>query len=437
MARIKLAYIGGGSTRAPGTMASLAHQGENFDGSEIVLIDLNEQRLELARTIAQQMMAARGLDISVTATTDRLAGLEDCDAVLTSFRPGGFEARVIDERIPLRHNVIGQETQGPGGFFMALRSIHAMRDILDDMARACPDAVIFNYTNPVNIVSQAVCDNTDVPIVSLCEGPIVYPEMLAEAVGLDPEQLDVESVGLNHGSWSVKHQYGDEPLIPILKDRWAEMSDDPGAADAMGGQERRMLQLSAAMDSVPSGYFQYYYFEQEILAEYHAKATTRAEDILAEVPGYWDHYHEQATSEDPQLDPKRSRGGIHELELALDCMDAVFNDKSETMTVNVPNNGSVTGFDDNVVVETMGHCDRQGVRPLNMPGLPTHVRGLVESLAYYQVAAADAAWNGNSHTAVQALASHPLVRSIETAKTMYAEMAQAHKAHLPPRLIPT
>ena len=95
---------------------------------------------------------------------------------------------MLDERIPLTHGVIGQETQGPGGFFMALRSIHVMRQILDDVAVACPGARIFNYTNPVNIVAQAVTDHSDVPFVSLCEGPIVYPEEAARAAGLDPEQ---------------------------------------------------------------------------------------------------------------------------------------------------------------------------------------------------------------------------------------------------------
>ncbi|HEV2581934.1 MAG TPA: hypothetical protein VGT44_13855, partial [Ktedonobacteraceae bacterium] len=88
MARIRLAYVGGGSTRAAGTMASFVHQGENFDGSEVVLIDLNEEHLRVVQTIAQKMARARGLDIVVTATTDRRAGLRDCDAVLTSFRPG-------------------------------------------------------------------------------------------------------------------------------------------------------------------------------------------------------------------------------------------------------------------------------------------------------------------------------------------------------------
>ncbi len=432
MARIKLAYLGGGSTRAAGTMASFAHQGENFDGSEIVLIDLDGSRLGLVQEMARRLMSARGLDIAVDATTDRRAGLDSCDAVLTSYRPGGFEARVLDERIPLSYGVIGQETQGPGGFLMALRSIAAMQEILADMDDVCPEAAVFNYTNPVNIVSQAVSDNADTTIVSLCEGPIVYPRMLAEALGLDPDKLDVASAGLNHGSWSVHHEYDGRPLLPLLRDAWDNRADLPQFA----GQIRRMLHLAATMDSVPSGYFQYYYFEQEILEEYRAKPTTRAEDILAEIPMYWAHYEEQAQQDDPQLDPTRSRGGIHELELALDCMDAVFNNRNEVMTVNVANEGSMNGFPDSLVVETLGRCDASGVRPLPMPDLPTHVRGLVESLAYYQQAAADAAWSGTFREAVQALASHPLVRSISVAEAMYADMAHAHREHLPDRLIP-
>src|ERR1044072_9070292 len=129
MARLKIAYIGGGSTRGAGTMASFIEQGENFAGSEIVLIDLDADRLELIRTPAGEMAPAKGPCITGSATTDRRAGLDGCDAVLTSYRPGGFEARVHDEKIPLAHGVIGQETQGPGGFFMALRSIHVMQGI--------------------------------------------------------------------------------------------------------------------------------------------------------------------------------------------------------------------------------------------------------------------------------------------------------------------
>ena len=432
MARLRIAYIGGGSTRAAGTMASLIEQGENFTGSEIVLIDLDRERLELIRRLAERMAASTGVELTVSATTDRRAGLDGCDALLTSFRPGGFAARVLDERIPLSHGLIGQETQGPGGFFMALRSIHVMKGILEDMAVACPDARIFNYTNPVNVVAQAVTDHSDVPFVSLCEGPIVFPQEIAEAAGLDPARLDVVSVGLNHGSWSVRHTYDGEDLMPLVQEAWTRRAGDP----ALKPQTRRMMRLASVMGALPSEYFQYYYFEREVLRELTNNETTRAEDILGCVPGYWEHYEEQAGREAPELDPGRSRGGINELELAIDCMDAVFNDRGETLPVNVPNHGSVPGFPDSLVVETLGRCDATGVRPLPMPGLPTHLRGLVEALGEYQQSAADAAWSGDARDAVRALAAHPLVRSVDLAEELYAEMADAHREHLPARLVP-
>ena len=432
MAALKIAYIGGGGTRAPGTIASFVAHGDAFAGTLIALVDLDDERLALVRKLAQRQAAARDVDITFEATTDRRRALADCDVVLTSYRPGGFEARHQDESIPLRHGVIGQETQGPGGFFMALRSIAVMRDILDDVAAACPGTRIFNYTNPVNIVAQAVADHSDVPIVSLCEGPIFYPEEVAKAAGLDPSRLDVASVGVNHASWTVRHQYDGEDVRPLIRAAWQRRADDP----ELVGEQRRLLRLAAAMDALPSAYFQYYYFEREVLAELQAKGTTRAEDILSWVPDYWRHYEEQATRDDPRLDPARSRGGIDELELAIECLDAVFNDTGETLPVNVPNAGSVPGFPDSLVVETLGRCDREGIHPLSMPGLPSHLQGLVEALAFYQQAAADAAWSGDAREAVQALSSHPLVRSIDLAEQLYAEMAQAHRAQLPERLVP-
>jgi len=433
MARIKIAYIGGGSTRAAGTMASFVAHAGSFEGSEVTLVDLDADRLELIRALAERMAASHGVDLTVTATTDRRAGLADCDAVLSSFRPGGFEARVLDERIPLAHGVIGQETQGPGGFFMALRSIHVMQQVLADVEAVCPRARIFNYTNPVNLVAQAWTDHSDVPFVSLCEGPIIYPEELAQAAGLDPARLDVASVGLNHASWTVRHAYDGQDVLPLLQAAWERLREDP----AFDGEERKMLRLATTMGALPSAYFQYYFFEREILADLQAKATTRAEDILGWVPGYWSHYEEQSTTDAPVLDPGRSRGGIDELELAIDCMAAVFDDTGETLPVNVPNRGTVPGFPDSLVVETLGRCDRAGVHPLPMPGLPTHLRGLVEALAEYQQAAADAAWSGTPRDAIRALASHPLVRSVDLAERIYLELADAHRDHLPERLIPT
>src|SRR2546421_745036 len=214
MARIKLAYIGGGSTRAAGTMASFIQQGENFDGSEVVLVDLNEERLGIVQTLAQKMARARDLDLTIRATTNRREGLQDCDAVLTSFRPGGFEARYLDESIPLKYGVIG----------------------------------------------------------------------------------------LNHGSWTVRHLYDGQDFIPLLRDAYERICRDPGIAPddlksitprldyaslvANARSDLRLLELACCMDSLPSHYFQYYYFKDEILAELQAKPTTRAQDIMASVPDY-------------------------------------------------------------------------------------------------------------------------------------------------------
>lgn len=431
MARIKLAYIGGGSSRAAGTMASFLQQGKDFNGSEVVLIDLDEERLKIVQTISQKIARARGLDITITMTTNRRTGLQGCDAVLTSYRSGGFEARYLDESIPLKHGVIGQETQGPGGFFMALRTIHVMCGIIEDMEAVCPRARLFNYTNPINLVSEAVTHHTSIPVVSLCEGPIIYNREYVELAGLDPAKLDAVAIGLNHGSWTTRHLYDGQDLIPLLQTAYERLVHEGQHTRA----DLRMLELACTMEALPNHYFQYYYFQEEILEELRAKPTTRAQDIMAQVEDYWAHYREQATRDVPVLDPARSRGGINELELAIDVMNAVYNDRGEVCYVNVPNNGAIQELPNDLVVELVGYVDRHGVTPLVQGHLPRHVRGLVQMLGEYQALAAEAAWSGTRKDAIRALASNPLVLSLARAQVIYDEMATALRAYLPERLL--
>lgn len=432
MAAIRLAYVGGGSTRAAGTMAGFIHNhGANFGGSEVVLIDLVPERLELIRRLSERMAAARALDLRFSATTDRRAGLTDVDAVLSSYRPGGFEARIQDERIPLRHGIIGQETQGPGGFFMALRSIHVLRAITDDLEAVAPRARIFNYTNPVNILADAASRHSPIPFTSFCEGTYDFPRELAVAAGLDPKKISARMVGLNHTTWSVEATYDGQDPIPLVEAAWEEMA----ARAEPASPARRLLKLAAVMGAIPATYLRYYYFRDEIVEELRAKPTTRAEDILAWTAGYWEHYAEQANSEDPQLDPGRSRGGIFELELALEAMDSLFNDLGKVLPVNTPNRGALPGFDDDLVVEIFARVDRAGVHPEPSPPLPGHVSGLIKMLAEYQRLTADAAWHGTRRDAVRALAAHPWVLSLDVAERLYDEMAAAHRAYLPERLL--
>jgi 6-phospho-beta-glucosidase len=315
---------------------------------------------------------------------------------------------------------------------MALRSIHVMQGVMADIERLAPRATLVNYTNPVNIVSEAVTHHSPIPTVSLCEGPLQFPAGVARNAGLDPARLDATLVGLNHTGWTVRHDYDGADVTPLIEaadvERRARPSDDRRAD--------RMLHLAATMGSLPSSYLYYYYFRDEALAEARSKATTRGEDILAEVDDYWRHYHEQAAADDPQLDPARSRGGILELELAVDVIDALINDTSAIWPVNVPNRGAaLPGFPEDLVVEVPGRVSAAGVEPIAVPPLPRQVRGLIEELGEYQALTAEAAWHGGRREAIQALASHPLVVSLSLAETLYDELAAAHRMHLPERLL--
>jgi len=432
MARIKLVYIGGGSTRAPGTVAALIVRGAAFAGSEVVLVDLDLDHLAIVERLARRMADARGLDLRISSTTDRIAGLRDADVVLASFRAGGFEARIVDERLPLRHGVVGQETQGPGGFFMALRSIAVFRYLVADIERVAPTAVLINYTNPVNIVSEAITHHSAIPTISLCEGPLIFPPGAVRSAGLDPSRLDAVLVGLNHTGWTVRQEYEGSDVIGRIREaadaRWRRPSASP--------RSDRLLRLAATMGSLPSPYLDYYYFREETLAEARAKPTTRAEDIVQATPDYWRHYEEQSRAPDPALDPDRSRGGILELELAIDVIDAIVNDRGTVWPVNVPNRGRpLPGFPEDLVVEVPATVGRAGAVPIAQPALPATVRGLIEALGAYQALTAEAAWSGRRRDAIAALTSHPLVGSLTLAERIYDDMAAAHRAYLPDRLL--
>ena len=217
----------------------------------------------------------------------------------------------------------------------------------------------------------------------------------------------------------------------MLAEGWERLRDD----DTLYKPTRRMLEMALAFDSMPSEYMQYYYFTDEVLAELQAKPTTRAQDIMAAVPDYWEHYREQAQQECPQIDPNRSRGGINELELAIDVMDAMANNRGELLPVNVPNQGTIPGLPDDLVVETLGFVDAAGIAPIALGPLPASPAALVKALGEYQALAAQAAWCGDRRAAIQALLANPLCRALPTVEAMYDEMAAAHREYLPERLL--
>ena len=336
--------------------------------------------------------------------------------MLTSFRPGGFEARYLDESIPLKHGVIGQETQGPGGFFMALRSIHVIKGIIEDMEAVCPGrAALQLHQSGQHRLRGGDTSHGDTDGLALRGPDRFQPLAMLRSSDSIPTRLDAVSIGLNHGSWSVRHLYDGQDVMPLLREGYERLREDPNV-DRRG--------TTAARAGLPHGFAAQLVLPVLLLSKMRywpscrAKPTTRAQDIMASVPDYWAHYREQAARDEPQA---RSSP------LARRHQRAGAGDRRDGRDLQRPQGALVRQCAQSRLHRRSSrrHGRRNGRAmstataspPLAMGHLPRHVVGLVKMLGEYQALTAEAAWSGTRLDAVRALASHPLVLSLHKAET--------------------
>ena len=388
------------------------------------------------RGLAARMIAAAGADLEVRAERALRPALEEADFVFTSFRPGGMHARHLDESIPLRHGVVGQETAGPGGFLMACRSVPVLLRIAALCARVAPSAWIVNYTNPTNIVTDAVLrfgHRVGAPaarIVGLCDQHAGDLERWAGLLGFPPGwALEADWIGLNHATWAervrLRNATGDPDLSAEVRRRLARL-EPPAGADAA---TRQLAELGRALGCLPNSYARYYFFHDDVVAELRAKGTTRAQEIMARLPALYADYAEAAGQDAP--DPSRERGGGEHGELAVDVICAIAADEGRRLIVNTRNRGAIEGLPAEAVVEVPARVDAQGPTPLVMGALPHPVRGLVAAIHEYEWLAAEAAATGSRRLALQALMVHPFIRRKAAAEAILDEGLAAHRDHLP------
>src|SRR6266540_2649892 len=188
----------------PGVIRGLLGRAADLAGSQLVLHDLDGGRLDLMRRLAARMIAAAGADLEIRAERELRPALDGADFVFTTFRLGGMRARHLDESIPLRHGVVGQETAGPGGFLMACRSVPVLLEIASVLEETAPRAWIVNYTNPTNIVIDAVLRHSGARIVGLCDQHAGDLELWAGLLGWPAEDLEADWIGLNHATWAER-----------------------------------------------------------------------------------------------------------------------------------------------------------------------------------------------------------------------------------------
>jgi 6-phospho-beta-glucosidase len=394
---MKLAVIGGGSTYTPELVSGLSRERAKLDLRELWLHDIDPERRAVVGGLAARMLAKQGYEGTLNVTDELERAVEGADFVLVQIRVGGQTARLSDETIPLACGCIGQETTGAGGFAKAMRTVPVVLEIADAVrAHAAPDAWIVDFTNPVGIVTRALLDAGH-RAVGLCNMAIGFQRFFARLLGVEPADVLVDQVGLNHLTWVRAARVGGEDVLPRLL---ADHGDEVASFCALP------LRLLEELAVAPSSYLQYFYRHDAILAEQldGVPRAARVADIERELLQL---YRDPALTEKPAL--LEQRGGAYYSEAATGLVTSLATDDGVVHEVDIRNGGTLAGLADDDVVEVPARVGAAGPVPLPQPPLAPELLGLAQHVAAYERLTARAAVTRDPLDARKALLAHPLV----------------------------
>jgi 6-phospho-beta-glucosidase len=394
---MKIAVVGAGSTYTPELVSGLSDAG--LDVSELALHDIDTARLDVVGGLAERMLQRQGYGGRLLRTVELERAVEGADFVLIQIRVGGQSARLSDETLPLTCGCIGQETTGAGGFAKALRTVPVVLDVATRVrALAAPDAWIVDFTNPVGIVTRALL-NEGHRAIGLCNVAIGFERSMARMLGVEPERLLVDQVGLNHLTW-IRAVWLDERNV--LDELIAEHGDE--LARQGGDLPRRLLE---ELGAVPSYYLRYFYAHDDVLSAQLAGATPRAVRVAEIERELLAMYADPALVTKPAL--LEQRGGAYYSECATRLVASLAGGDGRVHVVDVRNDGTLAGLADDDVVEVPARVDAGGARPLPQAPLAPELLGLVQHVAAYERLAVEAALTRDEAIARKALLAHPLV----------------------------
>ncbi|HEY3379716.1 MAG TPA: 6-phospho-beta-glucosidase [Armatimonadota bacterium] len=434
MIPLKIAVIGGGSTYTPELVEGFLHGMPPV--REIALMDIDAPKLAIVGGLAQRMASAAWSTVSVTLTTELARVLDGADIVITQLRVGGLAARVLDERIPIAHGLIGQETTGPGGFFKALRTIPVLLDINRAMARYCPDAWLINFTNPSGLVTEALRVYGRAQFVGLCNYPLTLKMHIAQALDVEESRLELAYFGLNHLSWArvlvdSVDRTGEVIDLMLTKPECRELSGFAFAPERL-----------RALGLIPSGYLRYFYERERMERELQAAKQTRGERVQDMERVLLAQYADPALREKPA--GLQERGGAWYSTAAVRLVRDLLNDSGGVHVLNVANETSLPMLPPEVIVETPAHVAHGTIgsravvtgegaeaRVAGQP-IPGEVISLIQRVKAYELLAVEAAVTGSRGVALAALAAHPLLDGRHNIlPQLFDELLLAHQQYLP------
>ncbi|GMU93626.1 MAG: 6-phospho-beta-glucosidase [Candidatus Hydrogenedentota bacterium] len=422
---MKLAVIGGASSYTPELVDGLFGRLDRIPVTEIWMMDPNRERLEITAGLAQRMSDRHGTPFTVHRTADMREAVRGAKYVVTQLRVGGIQARINDEKLGLRHDIIGQETTGVGGFACALRTIPRILEIAHAMEASAPDSYLINFTNPSGIVTEALIKHSGVTSFGLCNIPIGIVMEVVKHTGCRMEDVDLDYVGLNHLSWVRRFLVNGIDRTEELLNRFIELAHEEWDDEAICSNMRAAMQ---SLRMFLNGYLQYFYSTDAALAKIKRKDKTRGEEVVEIEASLFEKYKQKELSEKP---PELSkRGGAHYSTAAFYLIDAIENDAQSKQIVCCRNNGAVPTFDDDVSVEVPAIIGKDGATAIPQNAPAPSIRGLMQNIKAYETLTVQAAVYGDRDAAFQALLEHPLTPDADGCRKLLDELLDVNREHL-------
>jgi 6-phospho-beta-glucosidase len=416
---MKLAVIGAGSTYTPELVSGLSRERARIGVEELVLHDVDRERLDIVGGLAQRMLSRQGYEGRLELTQNLDRALDGADFVLVQIRVGGQAARLGDETVPLACGCIGQETTGAGGFAKALRTVPVVLGIAERARTlAAPGAWIVDFTNPVGIVTRALLDDGH-RAVGLCNVAIGFQRTFARLLDVAPERIVVGQVGLNHLTWVRAVRLDGRDVLP-------ELLAEHG--DRLAGDVELPRRLLDELGALPSYYLRYFYAHDQVLAEQREEQprAARVAEIESEL---------LELSRDPALTEKpallEQRGGAFYSEAAVGLVSSLLDPAGDVHVVDVRNGGTLAGLARDDVVEVPVKVSSAGIESLPQAPLAPELLGLVQHVAAYERLVTRAAVSGDVDVARKALLTHPLIGQYEMSNELLERLLERGAKHLP------
>lgn len=420
---LKVAVIGSGSTYTPELIDGFIRRRDTLTVRQFVFMDIDERKRSIVGGLCIRMLKEEGMDCDAVLTDDLDEALEDADYVITQIRVGKLPARILDEKIPVKYGLLGQETTGIGGFMKAQRTIPVMCHIADRLKELSPDAYLINFTNPSGIITEAVQKHGFDRIIGLCNVPINMAASVREQI--PGGELSMDYVGLNHLSW-IYHieQDGVDITEKAVREgvKSERMSNIPPSE-----LDKDITQIAGA---VYSPYLEYYYDRSGKLKHNAESERCRGEECMEIEEQLLKLYSEEALVRKPALLDKR--GGHRYSEVAVNLIHDLHNNTGNINIVNVRNGNTIDFLEPDDVIEVPCRIDREGAHPIAGKKIDnSHIRTMMLVVKEYERQAVEAGLTGDRTAAMRALMIHPLLGDFTASKRCLEEMLEANRAYLP------